>query len=352
MRLAIRAALLAAFVCTPFAAVLAPRAALAQEELPPPADPDADWQEAFQRGIDLLHDHKMDDAIKAFERARQVKADREPALIDYNVACAYAQKKDVAKTVERLKKAFDGGFLDLEHVGRDTDLDPVRGEEKFTALFNATKKKVLDKRAKAVRIVPKAESKGPRPLVVFLTATGDGQDDAAEKLGAAADDLGAVLLIPGGRKGDGGRQAWDSSAETCVVADVTEALADATLDVDPARVVLVGQLGSASVALRAGLYHGWKHVVGAAGVYSLPEAATAKDARVYLLAPRGLAERAQTEATAVRDLVLSGGGQVTVERIAGKDAFGPDMVATFERGVRWVLGEKVKVPGEGEGRRF
>lgn len=346
-------ALATALLVAPLAPAALSRTAFAQEEAPPPPDPVADWQESFQRGIDLLREHKHDDSIKAFERCRLIKADREPSLLDYNIACAYAQKKDAGKAVERLKKAFDAGFLDMEHVGRDEDLDPIRADDAFVKLFQTTKKKILEHRTAALRIVPKSQAKGPRPLVVFLAPTGDSPDDYSVKLGSVADDLGAVVLVVAGNKSaDGGRTAWDSTAETCVVADVGEALADSTLGIDPSRVVLVGQFGSATIALDTALAHGWKRIVGAAGLYRVPEAKEAKDARVYLIAPRGLNDRAQTEATALRNSVLVAGGQAVVERPESREPFGPDLPGTLKRAVHWLLGDTVTIPGAGESKKF
>src|SRR5579871_4841170 len=114
-------------------AIFCPSPARAQDELIPPDDPQADWSFLFQRGLDLMTEGKakgpagaplLEASIAMFTSCTVLFPDRPVAY--YNVACGYSLLKKNKKAVSWLKKSFDKGFLDLAHVGRDTDLDPIR----------------------------------------------------------------------------------------------------------------------------------------------------------------------------------------------------------------------------------
>jgi hypothetical protein len=338
------------------ALVATPRAARAQEEPPPEATPDADWQDSFQRGLDLLRDRKCDESIAAFENCRKLNAKRALDIVDYNIACAYSQKKAPERACEFLKRSFDEGFLDLEHVARDTDLDPIRDDPGFQKLVASTRQKVLDDRPKAQRLVPKTAASGKRPLLVYLPSAlaQTRLDSLAEPLGAIAEALGCVILVEQGhgQRADGLR-FFDSAAETCVAADVASALADPSLDLDPKSIVVAGDLEGGTLALSFGLEHHWKGVVAAGQSYSFPSSELARAARVYLVLPFGKDLEAVTSA---RDFVLDAGGTVAVERRgpATPDQYDPAtaFLPALERAARWVLGESVKLPGAGESASF
>src|SRR5207302_714370 len=156
-----------------------------------------------------------------------------------------AQKKDAAKTCELLKRSFDGGFLDMAHVGRDVDLDPIRDDVAFKKLVADTRKKILDGRAKPRRLVPRAAATGKRALLVYLARNGSAANELEDKIAAVVESVACVALVETGHGGS----AWDSTAETCVAADVEEALGDAALALDPERVVIAGDLDGARLAV-------------------------------------------------------------------------------------------------------
>ena len=141
---------------------------------------------------------------------------------------------------------------------------------------------------------------------------------------------------------------WDTTAETCVAHDVKTALKD--FDVDPEKIVLVGELDGASHAFSFAAHHGWKHVVAAAGFYEKTEGDAAKDMRVYLFAPRAF-DSALAAAQAARDDILAGGGHVKIERHDAQLAMPEDVVGAIERAVKWTLEEK-PAPEKGELKKF
>jgi poly(3-hydroxybutyrate) depolymerase len=267
----------------------------------------------------------------------------------YNISCCYSRKKDAKKAVDWLKQSFDKGFLDLAHVAVDTDMDNIREDESFKELMKKTRLEILSKRPPTVKIVPKV-SEEKMPLVVFLHADNTNVEELAKRLGPLSDALGCVLVIPSGRTVDAkGNAHWDSTAETCVQADVRAAVNE--FDVDEEKIVIVGELDGAYRALKFGADHGWKHVVAAAGVYEKVEGKKGKDMRVWFFAPRVL-DRALSAAAEARDDLLAQGGKVRIERHEGERAIPEDFVSALGRAVRWTLDMKDQAPDQGEIKKF
>lgn len=323
--------------------------ARAQEEPPPPEDKNADYAALFQQGLDLLKNKRYDDSIKRFEACIKLFPDRNVSY--YNIACAHSMKKDAKKAVEWLKKSFDRGFLDLAHVSRDTDMDPIREDEGYKDLIAATRKKILAERPATVKIVPK-DAAAKAPLVVFLHADSTNVEELAKKIGPIADKLGAYLIIPSGRVVDAKGAHWDSTAETCITADVKAALKE--FDADPEKVVFVGELDGASHAFSIAAHHGWKRVVAASGIYEKVEGDAGKDLRVYLFAAKAF-DSALAAAVSARDDLLKNGGKVKIERHETQTAFPEDVAGAIERAVKWTLDDKASSsssPDAGELKKF
>jgi len=117
---------------------------------PPPPKPDArklaEWhREAMER-------MKKKEYAKALEKYEAI-LDANPADIGalYNAACAHARSGDKAKALERLRKAVEGGFVNFGEIGRDADLESLRGEAAYKALFARKDDYVRQASERAVR---------------------------------------------------------------------------------------------------------------------------------------------------------------------------------------------------------
>jgi len=53
----------------------------------------------------------------------------------YNMACAYAQLKDIDMAVASLQKSFENGFENYATVKGDPDLKPLKGTQEFDDLM-------------------------------------------------------------------------------------------------------------------------------------------------------------------------------------------------------------------------
>ena len=53
----------------------------------------------------------------------------------YNVACAYSNMRLIDEAIACLEKAVQNGFGHREWFENDSDLDPLRNDERFQALM-------------------------------------------------------------------------------------------------------------------------------------------------------------------------------------------------------------------------
>ena len=126
MRLAIKIAAAfaaAAFLCLTAAAGEAP-----------PGLPGERAGRLHDEAIRLLQDKKYEDSIRKY--ALVLKEDPEDSTALYNVACACSLMGKKDKAVAFLEKSVYAGFLDFDHIQRDSDLDPIRGEPGYKALVS------------------------------------------------------------------------------------------------------------------------------------------------------------------------------------------------------------------------
>lgn len=57
------------------------------------------------------------------------------ALAHYNTACARSMQGKTDEALTAFGQSLDSGFLDFEHIGKDTDLDNIRKEPRFAQLL-------------------------------------------------------------------------------------------------------------------------------------------------------------------------------------------------------------------------
>ena len=86
------------------------------------------------RGECLLDMKRVRDAMGDLEKA----ASRDPrfgAGVYYNLSCLCARANETERAMVFLKKAMDSGFDDMEMIRNDGDLDPLREDPRFKALY-------------------------------------------------------------------------------------------------------------------------------------------------------------------------------------------------------------------------
>ncbi|MCK4546596.1 MAG: sulfatase-like hydrolase/transferase [Candidatus Eisenbacteria sp.] len=75
----------------------------------------------------------LDEAAHWYERAVQL----DPRMVDacYNIACIRSRQNRRAEALDWLERAVEDGFVEFTFMQRDPDLEPLRGDARFRALF-------------------------------------------------------------------------------------------------------------------------------------------------------------------------------------------------------------------------
>jgi len=82
----------------------------------------------------LINLGRLDKAATFYEQALDTMPHAAVSL-NYNLACVYAMKNDVNKSMYYLEKAMDGGFSRWDILNEDEQLDTLRNSDEFKALL-------------------------------------------------------------------------------------------------------------------------------------------------------------------------------------------------------------------------
>lgn len=320
-----------------------------QPQRPEPEAPAAEHARVFAEGLDALTRRRLPAAEAAFKRCVELQPDQ--AVNHYNLACVYAQAEKPEEAVAALTASFERGFVDLCHVARDADLDPLRRSPAFRAACEAHGKRVLDQTGPALSFVP--EGKEDAPLLVWVH---DQAADPARELARLKDALpGWALLVPQGvstRRG----WLWDGRCEFVVTERLRE-LREAQGWQEPevrSRIVVAGEGGVALLAVQLAANHPdlFAGVLAAGPSLSagIDDDIRPSGLRAYLLV-KGDAADAVAAGVEARDAFVRAGSPVVLERATADKPISADK-ATLLRGLGWLRGEKVALPGAGAEVRF
>lgn len=89
----------------------------------------------YQLGFALHSGEKYDEAIAAFQRSAELDFRKGDSL--YNIACGYSKMGNADQAMAWLKKAWDAGYTDRDHMKSDSDLDNIRNDARFKALLDS-----------------------------------------------------------------------------------------------------------------------------------------------------------------------------------------------------------------------
>ena len=92
-------------------------------------DNDSEGGSAYSRGYELHMKGEYQKAIELFQKSAAANENKGASL--YNIACGYARLGQKDKAYDYLKKAWDAGYRDREHMKQDDDLKSLRGDSKF-----------------------------------------------------------------------------------------------------------------------------------------------------------------------------------------------------------------------------
>ncbi|MBD3257980.1 redoxin domain-containing protein [candidate division GN15 bacterium] len=106
----------------------------AKLELPTRYAPETieEYSSLANQGYDALAAGELDSALAFF--ARQGEVIPGDIWSHYNSACAYARTGNIDSAFASLEKAVDNGWDKVDHLGYDTDMDPLRDDPRFEAI--------------------------------------------------------------------------------------------------------------------------------------------------------------------------------------------------------------------------
>jgi Flp pilus assembly protein TadD len=117
------------------------RKAFAADQERSKIDKQKDWSEKeprtggewFGRAYQLHSADRYPEAIAAFKRAIDLGYRQETAM--YNIACGYSLLNDKDNAIAWLQRAVANGFDDGGKIASDSDLDPLRSDQRFKTLL-------------------------------------------------------------------------------------------------------------------------------------------------------------------------------------------------------------------------
>jgi len=89
----------------------------------------------YELGFALHSSEKYGEAIEAFQRSAELGFRKGDSL--YNIACGYSLMGDADHATAWLKKAWDAGYIDRDHIKSDSDLDNIRNDARYKALMDS-----------------------------------------------------------------------------------------------------------------------------------------------------------------------------------------------------------------------
>lgn len=107
-------------------------------------------------------------------------------IVYYNTACARSMQGRADEALTAFGQALDAGFADFDHIGKDTDLDPIRNEARFAQLLERARAKASEEARTAAGEALSQDALFPFD---FTVTTLDGQQLAL------ADLRGKVVIV-------------------------------------------------------------------------------------------------------------------------------------------------------------
>ena len=272
----------------------------------------------------------------------------------YNLACVLALNEEVDAALVWLGRAAANGFCHIDLLDTDSDLDAVRDLPGYKIVRNMVADNRQHRHEETYRVAAstppltvlpeKAGGDGPRPLIIALHGFGDTAANYPRAWGPAAEDFGAILVVPNGPRPVGNGRGWGSVDEADAVVEAALDYARETFEVDWDRVVLTGFSQGGFMAMALGTRHPdlFVGVIPMAGGYipeiDAPTPADDGDPRYYFIV--GSRDRAMDQVRLAASDFKAAGYEVDLRVLAGTGHSFPRRTTTeLRRALRFVLGE-------------
>ena len=172
----------------------------------------------------------------------------------YNSACCLSRTDRKDEAIEALGKSIELGFLDVDHMKLDADLDNIRKEPGYAKLLES-----LNYNEVVETYAPEGVAANA-PLLVVLHGARENESEFLARWKALADARGLVLAAPRGpitvtrKQFDWKRYSDDKDAALKKIGFAIEK-AKTSYSVDPARIYLLGAGSGGYFSTLYGLMH-------------------------------------------------------------------------------------------------
>lgn len=329
-------------------AALAPALASAQQRRARPMtelEKEQEHASLFADGLRAITARELDAAQQAFERCVALFPER--AVSYYNLACVHALRGDAPRAVAQLRASFERGFLDVAHMQRDPDLDAIRRTPELRKAISEFEAQILRTSPEPLVHVPQ-DAAGP--ALVYMHGQRARAADAFDALRQALPGWRIVVVRGVEYPGERGYYYWDSRAEFLVLHATRTHLAD----VDPGQVYLAGDHdGGGAFAVGVAAHHPelFAGVLAAGGALDQGTSdVELSGLRAYLVV-HARSEAQEASAMAARDAFAAADSPVVLERYPAEPQLTRDG-ALLLRGLNWLRGEALSLPGAGQVREF
>ncbi|MCO5165526.1 MAG: hypothetical protein M9894_04040 [Planctomycetes bacterium] len=325
------------------------RAQQRQQQVDPEAERQAEFSRLFAEGLDAITRRDLARSEALFKRCVELFPNQ--AVSHYNLACTYALGEKAEKAVAALRDAFRLGFVDLGHMSRDVDLDPIRRTPLFRGAISEFEAALLGQVGEPLTHVPAGDGP-PDGLLVWVHDQRASPARDLERLRTLLPRW-AILVPQGVPLRDA--FAWDERVEFVVVERLRAFTGQLRRPgATPLRALVAGEGAAGTMALSVALHH--PDLV--AGVLAAgPNLGAAVDAdlapsgtRAYLLVHRDDANHVRAGVQA-RDRFVKAKSPVVLERYPLPNPLSQDR-AVLLRALGWLQGREVTLPGAGAEHTF
>lgn len=337
-----------AFTLTLGLALCAPAARAQDTPVDPAAEKQAEFSRLFSEGLEAITRRDLARSERLFKQCAQLFPDQPVAY--YNLACTYSLGEHAPEAVQMLREAFQRGFVDVSHMNRDLDLDPIRRTPEFRAVMSEFEATLLRQVGPALTYRPEG---APEGVLVWIHDQAVAPERDLERLRELLPRW--AILVPQGVPVRTGF-AWDERVEFVVVERLRAFASELTGPgaAAPVRAFVVGEGDAGAMALQVAVQHpDLVQGVLAAGPglgRAVDDDLVPTGTRAYLVVQKGDAGQVESGVEA-RDHFVKAKSPVVLERYPLPSPLSEDR-AVLLRALTWLQGQPVQLPGAGAEQVF
>jgi predicted esterase len=209
---------------------------------------EAEFETVYRQFTQAYQDQDWDKAVELAPRLDHLRPDS--ARVQYNIACAWAQKGDPVTALDWLEKAAQSGFTDTKAAEADADLETLHSLPGWPVVVGAIDDNRVRRQARISQVfatlpLPLAlpydwDGVTPSPLIITLHGYGGRADNFPQLWRRAASKKGAIVVAPWGHSPIYNGSSWTDLFEAETIVELTIEWVAERYPIDRRRIVLSG----------------------------------------------------------------------------------------------------------------